>query len=134
MDADDLLAKYISRRADVDPNGYFDIVAHGTPKGIQITHNGQHIMVEHKTAARLIQNLDGYNEQNIRLLSCNTGSIDNGFAQNLANRLNVEVSAPTNYLWAKANDTYFVAGMNHLGQPDMSDIGTFKLFTPGGNR
>ena len=134
MDDDDLFAKYISRRTDVDPDGYFDIVAHGTPNGIQITHNGQHIIVDHKTAARLIQSLDGYNGQNIRLLSCNTGSIDNGFAQNLANRLNVDVSAPTKYLWARSDGTYFVAGMNDARQPDMNDIGTFKPFTPGGNR
>ena len=74
MDADDTFLSFISRRKDVDPNGYYDIVVHGTPKGIQITHNEQHIIVNHRTEARLIQNLDGYNGQPIRLLSCNTGS------------------------------------------------------------
>ncbi|MFG6410656.1 MAG: RHS repeat-associated core domain-containing protein [Bacteroides acidifaciens] len=134
MDANDLFAKYISHRKDVDANGYFDVIAHGTSEGIEITHNGQHIMVDHKTAARLIQNMEGYNGQAIRLLSCNTGSSDNGFAQNLANRLNVDVSAPTNYLWAEPNGNYYVAGMNNRRQPDMNDVGTFKVFTPGGNQ
>lgn len=133
MDADDAFADYISHRADVDANGYYDVVAHGTPNGIQITHNGQHMIVDHRTAARLIKNSDGYNGQAIRLLSCNTGSLDNGFAQNLANKLNVEVYAPTNYLWTMANGNYFVAGMNNSRLPDMNDIGTFKLFMPGGN-
>ena len=57
MDADDTFVSRISRRTDVDPNGYFDIVSHGTSNSIQITHNGEHILVDHKVAARLIQKL-----------------------------------------------------------------------------
>ena len=133
MDADDTFVSNISRRTDVDANGYFDVIAHGTPNGIQITHNEQHMIVDHKTAARLIQNSDGYNGQAIRLLSCNTGALDNGFAQNLANKLNVEVYAPTYYLWSTPNGNYFVAGMNNLRLPDMNNRGIFKLFSPGGN-
>ena len=132
MDANDAFVKNISHRTDVDVNGYFDVIAHGAPNGIQITHNGQHMIVDHRTAARLIQNSEGYNGQAIRLLSCNTGSLDNGFAQNLANKLNVKVYAPTNYLWATPNGNYFVAGMNNSRLPDMNDVGTFKLFSPGG--
>ena len=133
MDAGDAFLSNISHRTDVNPNGYFDVIAHGTPNGIQITHNGQHMIVDHRTAARLIQNSDGYNGQAIRLLSCNTGSLDNGFAQNLANKLNVEVYAPTNYLWSTPNGKHFVAGMDNLRLPDMKNKGVFKLFTPGGN-
>ena len=134
MDANDAFVSNISRRVDVDANGYFDVIAHGTPNGIQITHNGQHMIVDHRTATRLIQNSDGYNGQAIRLLSCNTGALDNGFAQNLANRLNVEVLAPTNYLWSTPNGNYFVAGMTNSRVPDMGDIGSFRLFLPGGNQ
>ena len=133
MDADDAFVSNISRRTDVDTNGYLDVIAHGTPNGIQITHNGQHMTVDHRTASRLIQNSDGYNGQTIRLLSCNTGALDNGFAQNLANKLNVEVYAPTNYLWSTPDGNYFVAGMNNLRLPDMNNRETFKLFSPGGN-
>lgn len=135
MDADDAFVSNISRRVDVDSNGYYDVIAHGTPNSIQITHNGQHMLVDHRTAARLIQNSDGYNGQAIRLLSCNTSSLDNGFAQNLANTLNVEVSAPTNYLWSTPNGNYFVAGMRNVRNnniPDMNDIGAFRTFIPGG--
>ena len=134
MDADDAFVSNISRRIDVDANGYFDVIAYGTPNSIQITHNEQHMMVDHRTAARLIQNSDGYNGQAIRLLSCNAGALDNGFAQNLANKLNVEVYAPTDYLWSTPNGNYFVAGMGNSKVPDMSDIGSFKLFLPGGNQ
>ena len=52
MDADDAFVSNISRRTDVDTNGYFDVIAHGTPNGIQITHNGQHMTVDHRTASR----------------------------------------------------------------------------------
>lgn len=133
MDSNDAFLKNISNRVDVDSNGYYDVIAHGTTNGIQITHNGQKMIVDSRTAARLIQNSDGYNGQAIRLLSCNTGALDNGFAQNLANKLNVEVCAPTNYLWAKPNGDYFVAGMTKARTPDMSNRGTFKSFKPGGN-
>ena len=54
MDADDAFVSNISRRTDVDTNGYLDVIAHGTPNGIQITHNGQHMTVDHRTASRLI--------------------------------------------------------------------------------
>ena len=133
MDEDDDFACYISHRLDVDVNGQFDVVAHGNPNGVQIFHNEQNLIVDHRTAARLIQNTDGYNGQQIRLLSCNTGSLDNGFAQNLANTLNVAVSAPTNYLWATPSGNYFVAGMDNSGLPNINDMGYFKLFVPGGN-
>lgn len=111
MDSNDAFLRNISNRVDINANGYFDVIAHGTPNGIQITHNGQKMIVDSRTAACLIQNTDGYNGQAIRLLACNTGASDNGFAQNLANKLNVAVYAPTNYLWSTPNGNYFVAGM-----------------------
>ena len=134
MDANDSFAKYISRREDVDVRGYYDVIAHGQTDGILITHNGQHMLVNHRTAARLIQQADGYKGQDIRLLSCNTGAANVGFAQNLANRLNVKVYAPTNYLWATPSGEYFVAGMNKFALPNRKNIGKFKLFMPGGNQ
>ena len=136
MDADDTFVSRISRRTDVDPNGYFDIVAHGTSNSIQITHNGEHILVDHRVAAQLIQNADGYNGQPIRLLSCNTGSLDDGFAQNLANTLNVDVMAPTKYVCANPDGSYFISGIRRVGNITVSDgnMGEFRVFTPGGNR
>lgn len=60
------------------------------------------------------------------------GALDNGFAQNLANKLNVEVYAPTNYLWSGQNGNYFVAGITENGLPDMHNKDIFKTFKPGG--
>lgn len=70
-------------------------------------------------------------------MSCNTGALDNGFAQNLANKLNVKVYAPTDYLWSYLNGKYFVAGMLKDKDriiPNMEKLGSFKLFVPGGNK
>jgi hypothetical protein len=131
MDGNDDFLMYISNRSDIDANGYYDIIAHGSSDGIQITHNGEKIIVDSRTAARLIQNVEGYNGQSIRLLSCNTGALDSGFAQNLANKLNINVYAPNNYLWSTPDGNYFVAGMTKDGLPDLTNIGDFVLFTPG---
>ena len=70
-------------------------------------------------------------------MSCNTGALDNGFAQNLANNLNVKVYAPTDYLWSYPNGKYFVAGMLKDKDriiPNMEKLAGFKLFVPGGNK
>ncbi|MGJ0427886.1 DUF6861 domain-containing protein [Methylobacter sp.] len=119
-----------SKRTDIDPDGYFDVVAHGSPNKIQIeTPNGP-VLVDHRAAARLIKQQPGYNGQNIRLFSCSTGACDTGFAQNLANKLNVEVQAPTDLLWAYSNGKTLVAPKAINGQPDISNLGKIKVFLP----
>ena len=52
-------------------------------------------VADHRKLAALIEASEEFTEQNIRLLSCETGDISNGIAQNLANKLGVPVSAPT---------------------------------------
>ena len=130
MSKDDRFLLGIQKRKDVDVNGFFDVIAHGTDNGMQITHNNKNLIVDSRTAAKLIQNKAGYTNQAIRLLSCNTGKLDTGFAQNLANKLNVKVYAPTKYLWADSGGNYFVAGMKSTGKPDYSDKGSFRVFYP----
>ena len=121
-------------RTDVDPNGYFDVVAHGSANKIQINTPSGSQLVDHRTAARLIQQQPGYNGQSIRLLSCSTGQCDTGFAQNLANQLGVKVEAPSDILWAYPNGRLVVAPRSTNGGPDLSNQGTFRSFEPGGNR
>ena len=88
----------IRKRKDVDPNGKFDLIAHGTADSIEIEHNGNKIKISSRTTAKLIRQMPGYKiGQPIRLLSCNTGLSSASFAQNLANKLNVSVWAPNKY-------------------------------------
>ncbi|GAA6154321.1 hypothetical protein NBRC116587_37440 [Pseudoteredinibacter isoporae] len=79
MEGSDRFFLNASKRPDVDPDGYFDVVAHGSPNKIQIeTPNGP-VLVDHRTAGRLIEQQPGYNGQNIRLFSCSTGACDTGW-------------------------------------------------------
>jgi len=141
MGETDNFYKFSSRRADIDPGGHFDVVAHGSPDVIEFMTTKGPMIVDHRTAARLIQKAPGYNSQPIRLLSCETGACDVGFAQNLANKLNVPVQAPTELVWAQNNGRIFVAPRLSLNprstefyKPDLANPGTFRTFIPGGNK
>ncbi len=133
MKPNDTFSKYIKNRSDVDVDGFYDIIAHGNEYTIEVQHNGQAIQIDHRTAAKLLSRDKNYKQQGIRLLSCSTGKIDNGFAQNLANKLGVPVKAPTDILWVKSSGNYYVkAGKvinGHLYE-DGSKVGKFKTFYP----
>lgn len=127
---------YIERRKDIDPNGYIDIVAHGTSHSIQIKHNGRDIDIGWRELANLIKHNKTLKNKPVRLLSCNTGSDPNGFAQNLANKLGVKVVAPNKVLWCWPNGSHMVASrkIGDLNRPNLKDKGEFVTFAPGGNR
>lgn len=130
---DKLYFNYISKRKDIDVNGQFDFIAHGTHKNIKIEHNGKDISINSRIVAKLIKNRKDYKKgQPIRLLSCNTGSGKNSFAQNLANKLGVTVYAPTKMIWAWPNGNYGVYGSikNKIDKPNLNDIGYIKAFHP----
>lgn len=137
MKPTDPFSSYIKKRKDIDSNGFYDVVAHGTPNRIVVEHNGISVEVDHRTAARLFKANKDYNQGAIRLLSCNTGKVSSGFAQNLANKLNRPVKAPSDYLWARADGTYFVAGgkmVNGRLVPDYRKPGKFITYYPKGRK
>lgn len=126
-------SRYIRRRKDIDIDGFYDIVAHGTATSIQIQHGEDSIMINHRIAARLFASDKNYKGQGIRLLSCNTGKLDTGFAQNLANKLGVPVKAPTEMLWATPSGKHYVAAGKVVDDnviSDLSHMGKFKTFYP----
>jgi uncharacterized Zn-binding protein involved in type VI secretion len=132
MKQNDTFFRNASKRTDVDPNGYFDVIAHGSPNKIQVQTQKGPVLVNHRVAARLIKQSPGYSKgQNIRLLSCRTGAADKGFAQNLANKLGVEVKAPNDVLWAYPNGKMVVAPYAKNGGPNLNQQGAFRIFTPG---
>lgn len=133
MSPNDSFSQYIRKRKDIDIGGFYDIIAHGNPMSIEIQHNGKSVVIDHRIAAKLFKSDKNYNGQGIRLLSCSTGKLDNGFAQNLANKLNIPVKAPTDILWATPAGTHYVAsGILHNGRlvNDLTHKGTFKTFYP----
>lgn len=136
MDPNDNFSKYIKNRKDIDANGLYDVIAHGTNKSIQIQHNGNKVEIDHRTASRLFKNDPMIKGKSLRLLSCDTGSNPSGFAQNLANKLNVVVEAPTKLVWAYPNGRYLVADRrkDNPELPDLSKRGRFVKFYPGGKK
>jgi RHS repeat-associated protein len=128
MRPNDRFAVNIANRSDVDANGYYDVIAHGSSSRIQIqTQNGPQL-VDHRVAARLIQAQPDYTPgTDIRLLSCSTGADPSGFAQNLANKMNVNVQAPDDKLWA------YPDGHTTIGAQPTSQTGSWNDFEPGGN-
>lgn len=133
MKPTDNFSRFIKRRRDIDANGFYDIIAHGNEVSIAIQHNGQTIPIDHRIAAQLFKQDKQYKGQAIRLLSCSTGKLDTGFAQNLANKLNVPVQAPTDILWAKPSGRYYVTAgkiINGKLVEDFSKPGDFKTFYP----
>ena len=120
-----LFAKYIANRADIDPNGMYDIVAHGNSDLIEIENGNTTIKITAREAAKLIRKQPGFkNAKSIRLFSCNTGSTINGFAQNLANALGKPVYAPNMTIYSNNRGNYCISnGINR---------GEFIKIIPGG--
>ena len=66
-----------------------------------------------------------WNNQPVRLFSCETGRGDQPIAQELANRLGVEVTAPTAPVWSNHRGDHFVAPAT------WRTIGGTKVLVPG---
>lgn len=91
-------------------DGYHDVIIHGsvnadlsTRNKFSVFHNGSHVEIDHCSLAKYIKKDTNYNGGPIRLLSCATGADAKGIAQDLANKLGVEVMAPSDILWAFPN-------------------------------
>ena len=133
--------QYIKKRKDIDPEGFIDIVAHGTSNSIAILINGKKTLIDWRLLSKIMKNKTDGGYHKIRLLSCNTGSTSDGFAQNLANKLNVAVAAPNNIFWAYINGEHVIAPRmsqdpnNPLfNKPNLKNKGEFVMFYPGGNK
>lgn len=119
----------ISLRADVDPNGTLDIVAHGNQAQIRVGNN----LVDAKQAASLIQQSGQFTGQDIRLLSCSTGASPTGFAQQLSDELGVTIAAPNDLLWAYGDGSTTIGPGQWIGGrlvPIYPHNGVFVSFSP----
>lgn len=101
--------------------GYFDFAAHGEISSI--IYGDETMRLSAREVAKIILHNKGYHGEKVRLLSCSTGATDDGFAQQLANALGVEVEAPTGILLVYPNGTY------KIGYDGSGEMRTFK---PGG--
>lgn len=136
MDENDNFMKYISNSSDIDVEGRIDVIGHGRSNSIEWAINGKNYSLNHRELAKMVKSKEKIKGKIIRLLSCDTGADENGFAQNLANKLNIVVEAPTKLVWAYPNGKYIVASRSKTNPkvPDLNCLGRFKRFYPGGNK
>jgi hypothetical protein len=122
----DLFGKYAARAEPVD--GYHDVIIHGSEHDFGASpsawKHGENI--SHRVLARLLANDSTYTSGPIRLLSCSTGAENATAAQNLANKLGVDVLAPTDTLWAFPDGALVVGPLADL------PTGEWTRFRPGG--
>jgi len=105
--------------------GVIDVVVHGTPDKFVVLHNGKFVDVTHRTLATLIRKR-GQSGESIRLISCSSGGSPAGVAQNLANKLGMRVTAPTNKVWIHSN------GILTIGAKPGVNTGQWLNFLPKG--
>lgn len=120
--ADGLLGK--NAKSIIPEQGYYDIVAHGTPNTAQLFG----VDVTPEILANILKHREDYKKGlSIRLISCKTGIIDSRglcFAQRLADILDVDVKAPTETIWV------FPSGRFSVGTKYNSHNGRMKVFKP----
>ena len=77
--------------------GKFTADLHGTPESVNVEGRS---LTAHDLASFLESDKSDWRGEPIRLFSCNTGKGDDPFAQKLADRLGVPVTAPTELAWS----------------------------------
>lgn len=117
--------------------GYEDFMIHGQPNLVEHeTNNGQWVQYTPQDFADFLkEEKNEYHGGNIRLLSCKSGMLDDGFAQQLANIMNVKVMAPTQTLWVNKNGDMFITDSEILADlwdngENVRPTGIWKIFTP----
>lgn len=119
-------------------DGYDDYGWHGDADNLYYYDSGgREIKVTAKEFADILKRDPSYSGGDVRLLSCNGGQKPNGFAQQLANELDVVVKAPTEALWVNESGELFIsdsevlAEMWEMGLP-VKESGEWAIFKPGG--
>jgi hypothetical protein len=123
--------------------GYYDVIAHGNPRKISIDTMEPKLGVNHRTLAKILEHRPDYNGECIRMLSCSTGALPDGFAQNLSNKMNKDVLAPSDLLWFGEKGESAISEMQKIVDPLTGEMytgpkvpytGEWRKFKPGENR
>jgi hypothetical protein len=113
----DLLAQF-GPRVPTRSGGYFNVVTHSDANIAHILREGRWASVSHRSLAQFIQRSPGYTGGPVRLIGCNSGACTTGLAQNLSNKMGVEVLAPTGDVFIDSTGSFWTNG-------------TWRAFTPG---
>lgn len=109
--------------------GEYTLDLHGSPTQVQ---GGDGSMMDAGDFADLVRKRTDWDGTSpIRLFSCDTGAQPDGFAQQLANDLKVDVTAPTKPVWSVTGGTPIVTDIDPVtGRPVKPANGTWITFTP----
>lgn len=121
LSGDDAKMRAAAKRAKPLP-GYIDVVAHADADGFWVVRFGEDIRLDHRSLATYLRK-KGLEGQKIRLIACEAGKTPFAVAQHLANKLGIEVLAPTNTAWIDGTGTVGVG-------PRDQHHGEWKPFTP----
>lgn len=117
--------------------GFEDFMIHGQPNLVEHrANNGQWVQYTPQDFADLLrEDTAGYHGGDIRLLSCKSGMLDDGFAQQLVNIMGVKVMAPTQTLWIRENGDMFIDDNEVLANlwengENIQQRGVWKVFAP----
>lgn len=121
-DINKMVTPYERKVLDTVPKkeGFFDFAAHGAPD--KILYGSSENKMTAREVAKIIRHNEAYHGQKVRLLSCSTGSSEDGFAQQLANALGVEIEAPNDILFVFPN------GKMKIGKDGTGKMVTFKPY------
>lgn len=103
--------------------GTLDVVVHGTIDDLVVLHGGTEQHIDHRRLALYIKK-SGAKYERIRLAACKSGTHAKGVAQHLANKLGVEVIAPTDTLHVSEDGTQVI------GPKKTRNTGRWETFTP----
>lgn len=94
--------------------GYTDVIIHGNPDTdlVSVFHNGKWVDMDQRRLANFIKKDTGYESGPIRLVSCSTGTKE--FAQHLANKMGVEVIAPSDTVWAHSDGKLTIGPKSYI--------------------
>lgn len=115
---------------------YDTVVCHGSEYCVYMyTNEGEEIEYSAEEFAERIANATSYMGKDIRLMACNTGSKNDGFAQQLANIMGVKVLAPTEAIWINSYGKIFISDYDVLAQmwyegKEVNETGTWREFLP----
>ena len=110
-------------KASPEP-GYTDVIIHGNPDTdmVSVFHNGAWQDIDQRRLSTYVKHDMGYKSGPIRLVSCSTGAKQ--FAQNFANKMGVDVLAPSDTVWAHPR------GALTIGPTSRANTGKWILFKP----
>jgi len=105
----DLLSQY-GRNVPTESNSYFNVVTHADANLAYVIQGGNYVGLSSRSLGNYINSLPDYSGQPVCLVACSAGATTNGLAQNLANKLGVDVLASTEAVYVYQSGAFWTPG------------------------